>query len=720
MALMAALSLACGGGGTTQVMPAAAPVALFTAPAPGIAPDLRTVPWPSDLYLDASGHVAVGSYYPLQDASIDAILTADLARHSGFSVAAGAFFPTSIAADAASLDGRIELVDLEGDCSPASAIPVQALVRAEEQLIFARPRWGHTLLEKHRYAYLLRQGITAGGQALAAAADTRAVLAATSRPADPALARAWDVLAPLRARPACLGDPASVIAASVFTTQPVTGFLADARALLHGLPAPAARPGYVFAATPRPGDAGSLDDLLGKPAQNRPGLDNAGGIAHDGIAFVVQGTFESPDFLSASTPTGSGVRASATLAGHLHVDAAGKAAPLGTATIPFTLVLPAGTRSLADLPCVVYQHGLGASRLDVMAIANTVASAGFAFLGIEIPFHGARQATAVDLIHNFTKAAGPDGFAETTVDSSYLFFDIFGDKARGVASLDPTVIRAAFQQAAIDLMAEVRLVTAGDWSGLAMADDRLAGLSFRKGRIVYTGESFGSILGGIVIAMEPDVGAAVLSVGGGGLIAPLLVWSVDFAPIFQSLLDITLATNASVSPVESDFGYNLFQFLIETGDPIAYAPYVIGRPLAGAVPRHVVMLNAYADEAVPNIANEHLAGAMGLSFGQLALGGAPRLDYIVPAPSPVAAPISGNLTVGGQKTTAVMVQFGQATHIMITRQRGQRTHDTRKRPFAPLAAPVTIDNPIEALQGILVGVARDFYAGRTPTVADLK
>lgn len=57
---------------------------------------------------------------------------------------------------------------------------------------------------------------------------------------------------------------------------------------------------------------------------------------------------------------------------------------------PFMLFLPAGTAPMGGWPVVIYGHGLTRTRADSMAIANAIASAGFATIAIDVVFHGDR------------------------------------------------------------------------------------------------------------------------------------------------------------------------------------------------------------------------------------------------------------------------------------------------------------------------------------------
>src|SRR5205814_3621995 len=172
-----------------------------------------------------------------------------------------------------------------------------------------------------------------------------------------ALNRAYAVYKPLLDKLGTGSVPKAgdIAAATVFTTHSVTRRLVAMRAALEAAPPPAATVTMLFAKTPQ-GNEASLDSLLGTPAQNLPGGDNAGGIAHDHIAFVVQGTFASPDYLNAGAPL-SAAGGSATALGFFD-ETDGVPKPRGTATVPFTLVLP-DVASFAEVPVVVFQHGLG-------------------------------------------------------------------------------------------------------------------------------------------------------------------------------------------------------------------------------------------------------------------------------------------------------------------------------------------------------------------------
>src|SRR5262249_55450450 len=161
-------------------------------------------------------------------------------------------------------------------------------------------------------------------------------------------------------------------------------------------------------------------------------------------------------------------------------------------------------------------------------------------------------------------------------------------------------MRDNFRQAAVDLMAAARLIEDGDWSGLP--DIPLDATS-----LVYTGESFGAILGGTVVAIDPAVPAAVLSAAGGGQLLDLVGNSATLGTLFQPLVSGTFDQHVVIgdpdaNPVRAQMSLNLLQTILEPGDPLALAPAA-----AAASGKSVLFLEAFNDEVVSNHATEALA-----------------------------------------------------------------------------------------------------------------
>jgi hypothetical protein len=669
---------------------------------------IARIPFPNDLLRDEAGELDIPvESLPFDEHANPAVMervAAAFADQDCFGPAGGVIFPLAEVEDGAAVDPgsltdeSVWLVDL----SSGARIPTERYAREFDQQIYVRPARGVALAAGVTYAALVTRGARlVGGETLAPSPDLAAVLAGEEAGRFAGAARAY---APLREYLGGEGGPRAddLAGAAVFTT---CDYSADLAAVVDQLDR-AKPPAFQVTQFYRAG--AELDGFLGTPGDNRfPGVDNGGGIAHADIGFIALGTFPSPNYQSATPST----------LGFWERDADGPIVK-GQDDVPVILVLPAAVESYADLPVVVYTHGLGDSMSAVLAVANTLAAHGFAVVGIDIPFHGARFPGAGDGRHNFGGGAGPDGLADPSGLGPVLaFFDINGDS--GAEALDPRVQADSFRQAAVDLMALSRLVDGGDLSAIRAADPALAELGLRGDRIVYASESFGGLVGVLALAFEPRYQAAFMSVAGGGLLTDLLENSPTYGPIFTLVLGgaYGAAPNdldpAGDAPSHSHRSFQFLGLLLGAGDPMTYAPRL---PEKGV---HVIMPAAFADESVPNQANEALAAAIGLSWVPVP-GAVPGPSHVAADRLPLAAlPLSGNHRVGDRDLTAGFFELDPASHGMLTRRRGQRLYDPGFPPFILRVDPQEFDNPIAPLQAYLVEFAESYAATGQPVIGQV-
>ncbi len=342
--------------------------------------------------------------------------------------------------------------------------------------------------------------------------------------------------------------------------------------------------------------------------------------ASPGIADVLIGVVELPYFLgvpSAENPTAplnqfweaapgnyippfdslglDPTSTNVTVANPLPVERARQVAPI-LVTVPNEFsgqVKPAG-----GWPVVIFQHGITGNRSQALAIADTMASIGFAVVSMDLPLHGITQTDPtdpsqplaalyigntpfaaipgatertfdLDLQDNATGAPGPDG----NIDSSGAYFI-------NLQSL--LTARDNNRQAQVDLSTLALNIPNIDVDGDSLPD-------FDGSNINFTGLSLGSIVGTAFLGVEPTVSNAVLSVPGGG-IANLLAGSQTFGPVIRAGLQ-----QAGVEPDSPDF----FQFLgaaqtvVDSADPINWARV--------AVQNNSILLHQVAgDTVVPN------------------------------------------------------------------------------------------------------------------------
>ncbi|HET6611984.1 MAG TPA: hypothetical protein VFG83_08355 [Kofleriaceae bacterium] len=674
---------------------------LFELPATATAAiPIATLPFPNDALKDAAGELQItAATLPFDPKNADPSVVENIARafsdRDCFGVTGSVWFPFSPKKDGEVIDpeaiaGSVHLIALPG----GDEVPVDIHFLELEDLLYIRPQRGVILAQAQTYAVIIDAGVTSSAGPITQSPTLAAILDGTE-----ASGRAQAAFAPLLTYLGEKGIASTEVAgATVFST---CEYDADLEAVRDQLDARA--PAAVTVAQVYSG--ASLEGFLGTPDDNTfPGHDNPGGIAHSAISHVILGTFPAPSYTTA-TPgqLGTFTRGDS-----------GAPEAKGTENIPFLLALPA-TDSYADLPAVIFQHGLNNSRQAVMAMANTLAAKGFAVIGIDIPFHGDRLPTAKDRIHNFTGADGADGLADSAGQSpSFSFFDINGDEAAGVTPLDAAVMADNLRQAVADVMSLSRLVKDGDFSAVVNADAALTGLSFDADHVVLSSESFGSIISASVVAFDPNLRAGFLSVGGGGIVNELLENSPSYS-VFIILINgsFSIGPFTVEDPAHTHYAYGMLEMLLEPGDPITYASRVAENQA------NVVLAAAYSDESVSNQSSEALAAAMGLAYAQVP-GGAPEPPRYVDASRlpAITGPVTGNHPIaGGDALTFALIELHPASHGMITGFHGQRTYAIGFPPFEKLDDPIDIDNPIVALQNALANYAITYKDTGTPTLS---
>lgn len=660
---------------------------------------LANIPFPNDVLIDDDGELEVPveamPFAPGADEDVLANASATFAELDCYGANAGVIFPLAgleegDSAVAGSLGpDTVLLVDL----ATGKRFPTEHHVRAREQQVFVRARRGTVLAGGATYGALLTRGVMLeSGGTLGASRDLEDALGGKGR-----AARAYAPLAAYLAAPEAEVAAADVAGAAVFTTCDHDVAL-EAIVLQLDEADPAA---VTVAGTWRAG--AELDGLLGTPVDDTfPGVDNEGGIAHADIGFLVTGTFAAPNYQSATPST----------LGAWELDGDGAPVVKGMDDVPFLLALPAGLDSYSEVPVVVFQHGLGGTKNDVLALANSMAAAGMASISIDIPFHGARYPGSNDDQHNYGDGEGADGLVDSTGPlPGTTFFDLLGGD--GVDALDPRVQVASFRQAAVDVMSLARLLDGGDWSAIGGEVAALEGLGFRGDRIVYASESFGGLIGTLALAFEPRYQAAFLAVAGGGLVSDLLENSPQYSGIFMPILggayDVSPnEVDPMYDPAHTHWAYQFLGLLLGAADPLTYARRI---PEKGV---HVVLAAAYSDESVPNQSGEALAAALGLEWVRVpnAVDG-PRYIEDLPVTD---LPLEGNVTVGDHVLTAGFFELDPASHGMLTRGRGYRAYEIGFPPMIALPEDDTFDNPILQLHAYLRSFATSFLATATPRV----
>jgi hypothetical protein len=660
--------------------------------------DFGAVPFPDDLYLDDAGRVELGAL-PSEDLAFpDYVETArgSLGELDGFGALGPIFFyargdidPSSLPAaplDAIGADASVFLLDADS-ASPSAfdRIPVEVRWDAARRAIGVRPWEGHALRAGRLYAAVVTRRVRgADGLPLAADPDFASVRDAASRPEEPVLAEAWERYAPVLG--GALGVPASeVVGLAVFRVQTVESELDDARDLVRAGEAPALRIERAIGGT-------DLDALLGVPSEDVPGLDVDGGVQHSHIGWVIDGRFAAPYLLSALPFTH----------GAFERDDSGALVAPRTDDVWFTLVVPAG--EVSSLRAVIYQHGLGAERSSVFAIADALCAQGWAVLAIDIPFHGMRaeaDPAVLDLAHAYGPSTGPDLYGDVTGAPVYIGYVGASDDRGALSPFHPFYVRDVLRQSVLDLFALVRQVEEGDWSVLEALGGP-TGLDFAAEPLGFVGVSLGGIVGTTFVTAEPGIGAAVLNVTGGGLtqlVASSAGFRGTFLPLVAPRIGLDLAAlDDAVLPARFSPELALYQVLLDAGDSTSFAPILAERP------KDVLFQMAIDDETVPNSATEGLAR----SAAAVIAGASPRYSDLPTA----SLPLSANLEVGGRMVTRGLVTFAPATHGLLSRRSDTWTvaHPVEP-PFPPRPAPEPVSNDVDGAVGQLVRFFESWRSG---------
>lgn len=281
-------------------------------------------------------------------------------------------------------------------------------------------------------------------------------------------------------------------------------------------------------------------------------------------------------------------------------------------TVPMLITAPNANSGMskpdAGWPTVIFGHGLRGNRSQVVAIADTLASLGFAAVAIDAPLHGitpedtalaglyventpfapiANERTFdVDYVNNATGAPGGDGI----VDGS-------GTHIINLASM--LTSRDNARQMNVDLSVLAVTISSIDIDGDGLPD-------LDGSNVQYLGLSMGSILGTPFVAVEPTLSSAVLSVGMGG-IARGLNGSEAIGPSIRAGL---AAAGVVEGTTEFEQFFTVFQTVIDSMDPINWA--------AEAAQNHPIYFQeVIGDTVVPNLVpplsgTEPLMAVMGL------------------------------------------------------------------------------------------------------------
>ncbi|MGZ3440204.1 MAG: hypothetical protein ACXVDD_11845 [Polyangia bacterium] len=571
---------------------------------PSLGDDFYALPFPNDASNRADGSVDLRRYPRLGGTLSSWVEQIDgSVRGAGLNTAVYFRFDAPLAA------ARVEataayLVDVTPSSPEYGRRRPIALHYSDDRGQFIGPYWlalqplgGLPLRERTTYAAILTDGLEArdGGRVhraadLDAALQPGAVASSDARIA--AAARAYaPLVAWLDAQP---NERAHLVGASVLTTMDATSIIgALRRAVYDQAPAPA------------------LVNLQWD-GEDSPGIDQ-----------IYEATYVGPNFMSGDAPY------AAAASGGLVLDDSGAPRVQRMESLRVAFTVPEGPMPSAGWPIMIYAHGNGGSYMQFVtahlgsALAQVKAADGstlakFAVISIDQPLHGPRD---------------PSG---SGVNPEALRFALSGNLTAG---------RTVFKQSAADDFQLLRLVES---IAIASAPSTGQAIRFDPARIYFGGLSQGSSTGGMFLAGEPDVKAAVLAGAGGSLMFDFAQRATKPVNLHDVLAGLLQDDIDRFHPL-----LNLVEAFLDDTDEESYGRLLIREPPPLQAPKSIFMPMGMGDSYVSTAACADFALAIGLSPVNPML--APIDNLEAAGGAFVDLPVAGNLAGGA--ATGVLVQY---------------------------------------------------------------
>jgi dienelactone hydrolase len=614
-------------------------------------------------------------------------------------------FPLTGELDAASVPATTSAIgDAAGlvDVDPASnergrVIAMEWHYDDARRVLQGAPASGEVLREGTRYAaFVTSKLIAADGEALAKAPAFDELSAAR-------WASTEDAMRELREQ----ND--AIVGVTAFTTQHASAPMIAAKAIAAALPPSDlvfADPAIIFSGT------AALDRVIGTATRaidgpraglERWGNDNPTGIAHEHVGVIGTGVMTSARFRRADTGTDG--PDDETFEDPVRV--------ISMDEIFVTFIVPSTPMPSGGYPVVIYGHGLGASRDQLLSFAEPLTAQGYVIVGIDMSGHGSRfdatdqHANMANQLSSFTGEPGlRDGFGDVTgLTTQFDFFEGF----LGVGG-----VRDSIRQSALDLGRVAQMLRRADLDLSALAGPGSTNPMLDTTRIAYIGESFGTVVGAVFAAIEPNVDLYVLDVPGGGILDRLLPESAEIGSLALPIIESIYGPRDRLNRWHPLIG--MMQAVVDGADPLTYAPHILTNrfdvPGVGVLgPRSIVCLEVVGDQVLSNTGTDALAREL-------------KLDVLVPHLAPpsglveIASPAAGNRD--GQ--TAILVQYAPASHgANWSAEKGVLRYlpgfpHAGDTPFPRLPAPITIKQPIYETHAQVAEILATYFAGEAPRV----
>jgi hypothetical protein len=316
--------------------------------------------------------------------------------------------------------------------------------------------------------------------------------------------------------------------------------------------------------------------------------------------------------------------------------------PTSINEVYFNVVYPAGVPPAGGWPVAIYGHGAQGNKDEWMArVASSFAAQGIATIGINNFGTGFGPLSTLTVQRASTAVTFRSGGRSIDQDGN----NVIGSP-EGIETVPPLAaifLRDAFRQQVVDWMQLVRVIQ----QGVDYDDDGVRDLD--PLRIYFVGQSHGGMLGTILSAVEPAIRASVLNAAGGSIVEHTRLSGVAGrlreglalgarspsllnAPGLDMLDGVAVAgphwfenkplrdgvpldarlTDGSIVTIQSPVTNTVFgamdiqrvqewkEWCSMAGDPLAYAPHLRKRPLAGVSEKRILIQFYKGD---PNVEN---------------------------------------------------------------------------------------------------------------------
>jgi hypothetical protein len=345
-------------------------------------------------------------------------------------------------------------------------------------------------------------------------------------------------------------------------------------------------------------------------------------------------------------------------------------------------------------PMVIFRHGLGRGRADMLAIANTLAGSGLTTVAIDAEKHGDRSFCTSGVSDGCIPGAGTSGICATQLppgaqaDANPPGKCPNGFLYRGVSSactaspssctFNPTVAgipyvsgnylvsanffrtRDTLRQDIIDQSQLVRAIAfappasfAGGATGHTVFDHMVANgaVVIDPTKVYYVGQSLGAIQGAANVAANPRISKAVLNVGG-GTVVDIFTNSPAFAANTNQLLaGLGILPGANTAYLQF---LVVAKTILDPADPVNFAGHLQANTLPNLLPplggnpngtvpqaaKSILAQMALCDQVVPNAFGfvlDSTAGTAPLPLVSASFGVPGNFELFYTASSPPSA-----------------------------------------------------------------------------------